>query len=598
MEKRSSRRGLLYTYKDIWKNDKATIMEIVINAIASGIAPFVWIVTPKLMIDELQGDQNVMRFVMILGIAFLIAALTSYTKSYLVGSFRMKMSRVRLRLGLLVHERAMMMDFDKTESKDHQNLLKQAKKATSSPQTGFGVILNASFLLAAYAVSFIGFTSILMSLHYLIFLFIVVNVIIVHVLSERSFKYAQSRRVELSEVERKSIYIAGTMSDFSFGKDIRIYQLKELLLGKKKEFDHERIDIRKAMEKKNLKRDIADALLNFLRDGIVYAYIAYLVIRGDISVGSFMMYALSIASFANVLKEMLMEVSKMKDACVAVDDFLDFIEEKDDCKELEKDQYPREHQVSIEFKNVSFRYPGSEKKIFDGINLRINPGEKLAVVGVNGAGKTTLVKLLTHLYQPDDGDIYLGGVAMSQMNRDKVYDYFSVVFQEIRPLAISLKENIALGNNDDEGVNAVLSQAGVKDKIDSLDKGIETSLLKFIDPEGLELSGGENQKIALARALYKDAPIVVLDEPTAALDPLAEKEIYESFNTMIHDRTAIFISHRLSSTKFCDRIAFFENGKIVEYGTHDELMALSGKYKEMFSIQAQYYQDVAQKGVV
>lgn len=597
MKKKSHRitwKNLSYTYSYMWKKDKGSILQILGNAIASGIEPFVWVITPKLVIDELRGDANVLSLILILITALIIAATTSYFKAYYVGTFRTIMSRLRYKLGLKVHSRAMGMNFSKTESKEDQDLLKQALRTTTSPARGFGAVFQSTFLSAGYIVGFIGYTAILTQLHPLIFMYLLINVGIVHLLGVRAFKYGQSRRGELSSVERKSVYVASTMSDFQFGKDIRIYQLKDLLLGKKIEFDNQRVNIRKSIFKRELQRDIVDALLILVRDGIVYAYITYLVIVGQISIGSFMMYALSISGFANWVQQMMLEFAIINDACVYIDDFRNFVENKDDENNNSLSEPPKGRKLGIKVENLCFTYPGKENPIYNKLNLTINPGEKLAIVGVNGSGKTTLVKLLTGLYEPDAGDIKIDGISTVEMTKNDCYDLFSVVFQEIRPLAMSIKENVSVSKEvvNEEEVMAALCGAGIDKKVMSLPKGIDTPLLKVIEKEGLELSGGENQKIALARALYKNASIVILDEPTAALDPLAEKEIYENFNNMIGERTAIFISHRLSSTKFCDRIAFFEDGQIVEYGTHDELMALDGKYKAMFEIQSQYYQDV------
>ena len=222
----------------------------------------------------------------------------------------------------------------------------------------------------------------------------------------------------------------------------------------------------------------------------------------------------------------------------------------------------------------------------------MHSGEKLAIVGVNGAGKTTFVKLLARLYDPQQGRILLNGVDIRRFDREEYWKLFSVVFQEIKIFAFSVAENVALGKAlQEDRLQKALRQADIDKKINSLSHKTQTSLLKILDEEGIELSGGESQRLALARALYKDGPIVALDEPTAALDALAESAIYEGFNEMVQDKTAIYISHRLASTRFCDRIAFFENGRVVEYGTHDQLMALGQKYAEMFRLQAHYYQE-------
>ena len=251
-------------------------------------------------------------------------------------------------------------------------------------------------------------------------------------------------------------------------------------------------------------------------------------------------------------------------------------------------------QFEFKFENVSFKYPGHENYVLKNVNLTINDGTKLAVVGVNGAGKTTFIKLIMKLYEPNEGRILLNGVDIKEYNREEYFKLFSPVFQNVECFAMPIYQNISFAeeeNTDMDKVNAVLEQSGLKAKIDSYEKGIHTNLLKIFDKEGIDLSGGEKQRLAMARALYKGGKVVILDEPTAALDALAEDKMYREFEKMIQGKTAVFISHRLGSTRFCDNIAMFENGTVVEEGTHDELMAKNGKYAYMFQIQSQYYED-------
>ncbi|MBQ9151401.1 MAG: ABC transporter ATP-binding protein [Clostridia bacterium] len=242
---------------------------------------------------------------------------------------------------------------------------------------------------------------------------------------------------------------------------------------------------------------------------------------------------------------------------------------------------------------------GQTEYALENVNITIHSGEKLSVVGENGAGKTTFVKLLTRMYDPTSGDIFLNGINIRDMDYDQYQSILSAVFQDFCLFSFDLKENIVLGGKEPENnqeVEACLELSGFSDKLKKLEKGIDTHIYKDFEPDGFEPSGGEAQKIALARALYKDAPIVVLDEPNAALDPRAEYEMYQKFNNLVQGKTAIYISHRLSSAKFCDRIAVFKAGTIIEYGTHPELMCHNGVYAELFNMQAQYYVDTVERG--
>jgi ATP-binding cassette subfamily B protein len=246
---------------------------------------------------------------------------------------------------------------------------------------------------------------------------------------------------------------------------------------------------------------------------------------------------------------------------------------------------------AIEFRNVSFKYPGSEQYALKNINLKLNIGTRLAVVGMNGSGKTTMIKLLCRLYDPIEGEITLNGIDIKKYNYDEYMAIFGVVFQDFALLPFTLGQNVAASvDYDADRVRLALSQSGFAARLNSLPEGLNTHLGKEFEETGVEMSGGEAQKIALARALYKNSPFIILDEPTAALDPIAEYEIYSAFDEIVGDKTAVYISHRLASCRFCDDIAVFHEGEMIQRGNHDTLLAnAEGKYHELWNAQAQYY---------
>lgn len=594
--KRSLLQNVIFVYRHMWKWLPDSIGFLLLNTVAVAIAPFVWVVVPKLIIDELSNGGNFDKILIILAVTLLITASVHFTKEACIGIYRMKMARIRMLFGLDLHDKAMRLDYHHVENVETQNLLHRANRTTTNPSFGMGGVMKNAFSILGYIIGFIGYVGIIFSLHPLVLLYLLTSVYLVYKLKNKANAYQLSREDDLRPLERKFRYLTRLMTDFEFGKDVRIYQLKEMLLGKMLHYNQKSEKIQKEVFSKAFKVEMVDAIFVLLRDGIVYGYIAYMTLNGQMSFGDFILYTTAISGFALWMQELMRDLAELKLTARFVDDFRDFMEIVEAPPIENPKALPKGEQLEITFDGVDFVYPGTEQFIFEGLSLKIPAGQKLAVVGTNGAGKTTLIKLLTGLYRPTKGTIKIDNTDIMDFPLTEHYKLFSVVYQEIKPIAASIAKNIAASDDYDEArVWDAAKRSGFIDKVNRLDKKLETPLLKVIEDEGLELSGGENQKLALARALYKDGPIVILDEPTAALDPIAESAIYESFNEMIGGRTAIFISHRLSSTKFCDQIAYFEDGKIVEYGTHETLLAMDGKYAHMFNMQAQYYQSKSEE---
>lgn len=326
-----------------------------------------------------------------------------------------------------------------------------------------------------------------------------------------------------------------------------------------------------------------------LSDILTYGTLINRTVNG-MSIADFSMYLTAVLTLSAYLKEAAEKLSFVVNEGQYVHELYQFL----DTDMGEKGGNHRAIQgdtLEIVFDDVSFRYPGSEKDIFRHLNLTIHKGERLAVVGVNGAGKTTLVSLMMGLYDVTEGEIRINGIPIAEFDKKELYSMFSAVFQDVNILAFTLRENVAgcLEGIDDNRVTAVLEQVGLTEAVNALPKKTEQMMLKVIEEDGVLLSGGQNQKLSIARALYKDANMVIMDEPTAALDPLAEAEIYENFSALVKGKTAVYISHRLASTRFCDHIAFFDGEGLKEYGTHEELMARRGGYYEMFTVQGKYY---------
>jgi ABC-type multidrug transport system fused ATPase/permease subunit len=336
---------------------------------------------------------------------------------------------------------------------------------------------------------------------------------------------------------------------------------------------------------------IIDAIFVLISDSLLYYFLIDKVLNQGLNIAMFSFYLLAALSLSTLFKIIVEDVVFVISKGQYLNDYFDFMDKefneiREGVREVEGET------LEIEFKNVSFKYPKTDKWIIKNLNLKIKAGEKLAIVGVNGAGKTTIVKLLLRLFYPTEGVILVNGRDARDYDKETYQRLFAPVFQDINILSFTVRDNITLGHsNDEKRIWECLDLVGLGNKIRSLEKGLDTTLLKNIDEKGIILSGGENQKLAIARALYKGGKMVVLDELTASLDALAEAEIYENFNKLVKNHTTIFISHRLASTKFCDKIALLNNSVLEEYGTHDELMELKGQYYNMFLIQGKYYQN-------
>lgn len=400
------------------------------------------------------------------------------------------------------------------------------------------------------------------------------------------------RNVMINRINEKSnaegMYMATVIANESNAKDFRLYGLQDYWLGKSKNGK-----IGRSFTEYGIFVGRNRAKFSFvvqLLAGYIYIYVSVMAMSGSISTGDVLMYAGAIITMMTSVQDAILKYNEIAYNNEYLKLYEEFIKRPnmhyDGTLPIEKRDDKR---YELSFYNVSFKYPGSDKYILKDINMTFNIGEKLALVGLNGAGKTTLIKLLLRLYEPTEGEIRLNGIDIGKYDYDEYVQIFSVVFQDFGIFDFPLDENIAASEDVDSArVKKVINQVGLTELVNSLpDK--ERTLLYHENGDGVALSGGEAQKLAIARALYKDAPFVILDEPTAALDPIAEAEIYENFDTLVGDKTAIYISHRMSSCKFCDRIVVINNGRIEEEGSHDTLMEKNGLYAKMYNTQANYY---------
>ena len=475
------------------------------------------------------------------------------------------------------------------------SLAKKSGECINSNRAATEAVWTTLTTLTGNLLGFIIYVSLLTSIQPLLILAILVTTVISYFIGNYANGYGYRHREEEAEYERHMDYISGRARDISAAKDIRIFGLRpwlEDLYGKA-------MDAYTAFHNKAqnvyIWAKITDIVLTFLRNAIAYAYLIGLVIQNSLGVAEFLLFFTAVGGFTewvagilggfNTLHKQSFDISTVRE-CLEYDEPFKF-----DGGEHIEAEADRKYEIRLE--NVSFRYPGADRDTLTNINLTLHPGEKLAVVGLNGAGKTTLIKLICGFLDPTEGRVMLDGKDIRNFNRADYYTMFSAVFQSFSLLAGTIATNVAQNDVgiDMERVKECVEKAGLRAKIESLPDGYETYLNREVYEGAILLSGGETQRLMLARALYKNAPFIVFDEPTAAFDPIAESDMYQKYNEMISGRSAIYISHRLASTRFCDRIIMIDKAGISEEGTHDELLKLGGKYADLYEIQSKYYKE-------
>lgn len=454
--------------------------------------------------------------------------------------------------------------------------------------------------LMTSCIGFIVYLALLTNLNLWLAALVAATTAVSYFASKRINEWGYLHRSEELELTKRIEYANKTATSREFAKDIRMFGLRgwlEDLWGSTMRLYSAFCAKR---ERKYIWANIIDIVLTFLRNGIAYAFLIGITVKNGLPASQFLLYFAALSGFAQWVVEILDKLSVMHKQSLDISTIREFLDwdEPFDLNGGERIAFEPNKQYEIRLDDVSFRYPKADKDTLSHINLTVHPGEKLAIVGLNGAGKTTLVKLVCGFLDPTEGRILLNGEDIRKFNRNDYYALFSAVFQEFSVLDVTVKENVAqcVDGIDETRVWQCIDKAGLTEKIKSLPKGIETHLGRRVFKDGVEFSGGQTQRLMLARALYKNAPILVLDEPTAALDPIAENDIYQKYNDMTHGRTSFFISHRLASTRFCDRIIFVDSGKIAEEGTHDELLKNGGGYAYLFEVQSKYYRSDNQDG--
>jgi ATP-binding cassette subfamily B protein len=590
--------NVLYSLKANWNDSPSAILWAVVGVAARTSVPFVGILMPKLVIDALTRNAAPQEFLLSVGGAAAVLVALSFLQGYsghiIDSEFGMLGSSRTAIAGAM---KIIDMDYEQLSDPDAKLKQEKAGKMSQSNHSAGNVMPMSLTNLLVQFCGFLLYGSVIFTVHWALLPLLALSAVVSSLMLRRAAKYEESKREEIAKTEEKLEYIASAFTNTEMAKDLRLYSMLDWFKDNKTALFKQNREENSGIAARKFQSSLSGAAMILLRDGAAYALLVYLLINNRVTLGEFTLMFAAIGAFAGWIQGIITQSGKVYQGSVQIRDFRTFIDMPDRMNRGAGAPLPnREFEITLE--NVSYTYPKAEVPALENINLTIKPGERLAVVGINGAGKSTLVKLICGLYRPTTGTIKLNGVDISEFNRDEYYTLFSAVFQGIYEMSTTIACNISQlpeAETDRERVEKCLELSGLSEKINSLPKGVDTLLLKELELEATEFSGGEKQKLALARALYKNAPVIILDEPTAALDPIAEDETYRRYAELSEGKTSVYISHRLASTRFCDRIIMLNNRTISETGTHAELLKNNSKYAEMFNVQASYYRTEVSK---
>ncbi len=582
-----------YVYGTVWRTYKSAIGYPIAIAVLDVAAALIAVALPAIVVYCLKQQMKMEQIVVVLGGSFLLAGVVNGLRSFCGQRGRSINSEVRIDGPTMqLVKKELKVDYELLEREDCIQMKEKALRSCSGNNWGFENFLTANGSLLQGIVGLITYSLLLTTVQPLLVLVLFGISLLQFVVFGRVRNYKLSHRDEKAKQNRFFMYFQNIAFDAAAGKDIRLFSLHGWFM---EIYEHQFRNLKKLVSRERIAYFLYDLLglgLQLVRDITCYGYLLY-KIKDGMDISEFMIFLGVVNGFSNWFTSIFESIGSISVDRAMVCDLQEWLDHPDTLRTAGGDgSWKNADAVDIVFDHVCYRYPGADANVLDDVNFHIKSGEKIALVGINGAGKSTLVKLLCGLYTPTSGRILINGVELCDMDRDEYQKVVSPVFQDAVQLSFTIGENVAgqpMDQIDWERCRFALSEAGLGTKIEQLPAGAKTFLDKALDQNGIELSGGEKQKMMLARVLYKQAKLVLLDEPTAAMDSIAEAETYQLYGDVLKKQTTLFISHRLASTRFCDRILLLDHGAIAEEGSHEQLLRKQGIYAKMYEVQKQYY---------
>lgn len=596
--KRKPKYGLLscvgYIYRYLWKNDRCLALHGLFTVVITVAAAAVELYTPSFILEALE-NASAFGYVALVIVGLLIAGFLAELAGKIV-SIRNETGEFYMTYHLLYQKlsKQRSRDWYHQYSESIQKLDERADKAVQDNHTA-GVHLPMDFAaIVATVLNFLLFGGVVSMLHPLIIVLLAIGCAVSYGMTvwERKANYQQMD--ERNAANKRMRYVHHMAATFKYGKDIRLYRMQGYLHTLSSKIIATCQHFVDLWECRSFLTAVISFLVVLIRDGLAYGFLIHKAVAGEVNAAQFVLYFSAITALSGYMNDILTNWGKVAEGALQISDFREDLEIEDKLNHGKGIPTPK-GPFTIEFKDVCYKYPMGEKQILDHVSFKIAAAEKIALVGLNGAGKTTLTMLMCGLLLPDSGEVLIDGHSILEYNRDELYDLFGLVPQNYNLLPMSIGRNIACAMTEEEidrqKLWACLEMVGLAEKIRSLPMKENTPLNREVYPDAVDLSGGEKQKLLMARLLYKNPACMILDEPTAALDPIAESKMYEKYNEITRNVTSVFISHRLASTRFCDRIFLLDGANFAEEGTHDELMAAGKKYRELFDVQSKYYKE-------